>query len=111
MGAPPRPFAGSRDGAVVGVTSRTTAPVAQHARAFPLDAARFQQTGSYLHAAGSRAIAEFLAELDRRLGCGAEVLDQAAAWRRQMPPELLALVLEHYAGGRPFPPHLSEVPS
>lgn len=111
MGAPTPPREGACAEATVGLTARTAASVAHIAPVLPPDASRLAQVGLYLAAAGPRAVAEFLAELARTLGCGTAILAQADAWRAIMPPTRPALVLNHYAGARQFPPHLSEVPS
>jgi hypothetical protein len=48
------------------------------------DALRLRRGAEHLRRLGSRAVAEFLAEIGRRYGCEEAILDQLAEWRERL---------------------------
>jgi hypothetical protein len=65
-------------------------------------ALRLQRGAEHLRRLGSRAVAEFLAEIGRRYGCEEAILDQLAEWRERLTPANIRA-----AGADRFAPALS----
>lgn len=66
---------------------------------------RLQRAAAHLHALGPRAVAEFLEEIGRAHGIGDDLVRRLDAWQR-LDPATLRAVLDAFAGGRQFAPHL-----
>jgi len=84
---------------------RPGAPIAGAAnRPPPRDWFQLQRGTQHIELLGSRAVAEFLAEIGNHCCCIAKLLDHLDAWR-ELTPEAVAV-----AGGDRFPPFLTVVP-